>query len=80
MPGARFEPDTPQLHILGVKKRKETRQDLPHFSHSLDYFRVCFLGRLFQKYSGHHVYRISVCLILWGFLKNTVYSNHCHTL
>jgi hypothetical protein len=39
MLGARFEPDTPQLHILGVKKRNETREDCQHFSHSLDYFR-----------------------------------------
>jgi len=48
MPGARFEPDTPQLHILGVKKEKKPVKTA-HTSHTrwiisgsvswADYFR-----------------------------------------
>jgi hypothetical protein len=60
MPGVRFEPDTPQLHILDVKKGNETSEDCPHFSHSLDSFRIFvswadyFRSTLATKFTGSH--------------------------
>ena len=58
MPGVRFEPVTPQLHILVCSKRKETHGDCPHFSHMLVYFRVSvswvnyFIVTVATKFSG----------------------------
>jgi hypothetical protein len=80
MPEARFEPDTPQLHILGVKKEKKPVKTA-HTSHTrwiISGYR--FLGQTVSEVLWPPCLRISVCLILWGFLKNTVYSNHRHTL
>ena len=81
MSGARFEPDTTQLHILGVKKETKPAKTA-HTSHT----RWIISGNLFhgQIISAVHWPPSSPELSLpdsvGTFIKNTVYSNHRHTM
>jgi hypothetical protein len=62
-------------------KKKANHGECPHFSHLVRLLRVCFTGSWFQKaYGQQDPYLRPPDFFLWGFLKDSVYSNHPHTL
>jgi hypothetical protein len=82
MPGARFEPDTRQLHILGLKKKETKRVKTAHTSHT----HWIISGNLFHGQIISAVLwppsspALSLLDVVGTFIKNTVYSNHRHTI